>query len=258
VINMSAADAKVKVEKAGLTFRTGKEAYSETIAKGSVISTQPGAGSRISKDGTVTAVVSLGPERHEVPDVRGKSLAEAQALLGAASLGLGQAIDKYSEKVPQGQVINSDPAAGTPLRRDAAVNLIISRGQKPIEIPDWTGRNGDKASAALSDLGFQVQRDDQNSDSVPAGKVISQSPSSGTGFRKDVVTLVVSKGPALVQVPSVRGQRLEDATQQLQALGFQVAVSHNPLYVGADYVVGSDPGEGSMAPRGSTVTLSIV
>ena len=59
-------------------------------------------------------------------------------------------------------------------------------------------------------------------------------------------------------MPSVRGQRLEDATQQLQALGFQVAVSHNPLYVGADYVVGSDPGEGSMAPRGSTVTLSIV
>jgi serine/threonine-protein kinase len=258
VINLSEAAAKARVEKAGLTFRTGKEDYSEIVAKGSVISTDPGAGARISKNGTVTAVISLGPERHDVPDVRGKTLDEAQSLLQTASLGFGQAIEKFSDKVPQGQVINTDPAPGTPLRRDAAVNVIVSKGQKPIKIPDWTGRNGDKAVTALSALGFQVQRDDQNNDTVPAGRVISQSPSSGTGFKNDVVRLVVSKGPALVAVPHVNGMKVDDAKQALEDLGFQVAVTQNPLYVGADYVVGSDPAEGSMAPQGSTVTLSIV
>ena len=235
VINLSATAAKAKVEKAGLTFKATKEAYSETVAKGSVISTDPGAGDRISKHGTVVAVISLGPERHTVPDVRGKTLDEAQ-----------------------GQVINTEPATGTPLRRDTAVNVIVSKGKKPITIPDWTSRNGDKAVAALTGLGFQVNRDDQFSDTVPIGRVISQSPSSGTGFKGDVITVVVSKGPALVQIPSLKGQRVEDAKHQLEELGFHVEVSRNPFYVGAEYVVGSDPAEGSMAPQGSTVTLSIV
>jgi serine/threonine-protein kinase len=258
VINLSAAAAKAKVEQAGLTFRAGKEAYSETVAKGSVISTDPSAGSRIRKNGTVTAVISLGPERHAVPDVRGKSLDDAQAALTAASLSFGRAVEKYNEKVPAGQVITTDPAPNTPLRRDTAVNLVVSKGQKPIAIPDWTGRNGDKAVAALSGLGFAVSRDDQYSDTVPSGRVISQSPSSGTGFKNDTVRLVVSKGPALVAVPHVNGMKVDDAKKTLTDLGFKVDVVQNPLYVGANYVVGSDPSEGSMVPRGSTVTLSIV
>jgi eukaryotic-like serine/threonine-protein kinase len=258
VINLSAVAAKAKVQKAGLTFKTGKEAYSETVAKGSVISTEPDAGARIRKDGTVTAVISLGPERHAVPDARGKSLDEAQALLTQASLTFGRAIGKYSEKVPKDTVITTDPAPGTQLRRNAAVNVVVSRGQRPIDIKDWTGRNGDKAEAALTDAGFKVARDDQFSDSVPQGRVISQSPSSGTGFKGDSIALVVSKGPALVQIPQVNGLKVDDATQALEDLGFHVEVVQNPLYVGANYVVGSNPSQGSMAPRGSTVTLSIV
>lgn len=258
VINMSAADAKAKVEKAGLSFRVGKSHYSETVAAGSVISTDPGAGSRISKDGTVTAVLSLGPERHAVPDVRGKSLDDAQAMLGDAALSFGQKVDKYSEKVAKDTVITTDPAPGTPLRRGAAVNVVVSKGPRPIDIPDWTGRNGDKAADALDGLGFKVDRTDQFSDTVPAGKVISQSPSSGSGFRGDHVALVVSKGPELVAVPHLLGLKLEDAQKTLENLGFEVEVVQSSLYVGAQYVVGSDPSEGESAPRGSTVTLTIV
>jgi serine/threonine-protein kinase len=258
VINLSAAAAKAKVEKAGLVFKTGKQAYSETVAKGSVISTDPDAGARIRNDGTVTAVISLGPERHAVPDVRGQSLDEAQAQLARASLSFGQAVERYSEKVPKDIVITTDPAPGTQLRRDAAVNVVVSRGPKPITITDWTGRNGDKAEAALTKLGFKVSRDDQFNDTVPLGRVISQSPGSGTGFKGDTIALVVSKGPALVEIPRVNGMKVDDATHALEDLGFKVEVVQNPLYVGANYVVGSNPSQGSMAPRGSTVTLSIV
>jgi serine/threonine-protein kinase len=258
VINLSADAAKAKVQRAGLSFKVSRSAYSETVAAGSVISTDPDAGARISKDGTVTAVVSLGPERHAVPDVRGKGLDEAQAMLQQASLAFGQKVDRYSEKVPADQVITTDPAPGTQLRRGTAVNVVVSRGPKPIDIPDWTGRNGDKAQAALGRLGFDVKRSDEFSDTVAAGKVISQSPSSGSGFRGDDVSLVVSKGPEMVQVPPVKGTTVDDAKKTLEDLGFHVEVTRNPFYVGANYVVGSNPSEGEMAPRGSTVTLSIV
>ena len=258
VINLSATAAKAKVEKAGLKFKEGDPAYSETVAKGSVVRTDPDAGARIPKDGTVTAVISLGPERHAVPDVRGKTLDEAQSLLDAASLSFGRAVEHYNEKIAKGKVITTDPVPGTQLRRDAAVNVILSRGPKPIDIPDWTGRNGDRAVAALTKLGFDVQRDDQYSDTVPLGRVISQSPSSGTGFKDDQVKLIVSKGPALVTIPQVNGRKVNDAKKELEHLGFVVEIVHNPLYVGANYVVGSNPSQGSSAPQGSTVTLSIV
>jgi beta-lactam-binding protein with PASTA domain/serine/threonine protein kinase len=258
VINLSAVAAKAKIEKAGLTYKEGEPDYSETVAKGSVIRTDPGAGDRVAKDGTVTATISLGPERHAVPDVRGKTLDEAQTMLDEASLGFGQAVQRFSEKVAKGKVITTDPAPGTSLRRDAAVNVVVSRGQRPIKIPDWTGRNGDKAVDALTGLGFDVQRDDQFSDTVPLGRVISQSPSSGTGFKDDPVKLVVSKGAALVQIPEINGKKVEDAKKELEKLDFHVEIVQNPLYVGANYVVGSNPPQGSMAPRGSTVTLSIV
>ncbi|HET6166455.1 MAG TPA: Stk1 family PASTA domain-containing Ser/Thr kinase [Marmoricola sp.] len=258
VINMTAAAAKAKVEKAGLKFKEGQPAYSETVAKGSVVRTDPGAGDRVAKNGTVTATISLGPERHAVPDVRGKSLDDAQAMLDDASLGFGRAVQRYSNKVAKGTVITTDPEPGTQLRRDTAVNLIVSRGPKPIDLVDWTGKNGDRAVAALTKLGFEVQRTDQFSDTVPTGKVISQSPNSGTGFKGDTVQLVVSKGPPLIEVPGVRGEKANDAKKELEDLGFKVVIVHNPLYFGGNYVVGTDPGEGTMLPRGSTVTVSIV
>lgn len=258
VINLSEAAAKAKVEKAGLVFKTGDSAFHETIAAGSVISTDPGAGDRIRKDGTVTAVISLGPERYAVPDVRGKTLDNAQAMLDAGSLGFGQAIERFHEKIAKGKVISADPAVGTQLRPDTAVNLVVSKGPRPIEITNWTGKNAERAEAALKEAGFKVATDSAFSDIVPAGRVIAQNPNSGTGIKGDTITLVVSKGPELVEVPSLRGSRVDDAEKALTELGFQVVIERNPLYVGANYVVGSNPDGGTMAPRGSTVTLSIV
>jgi beta-lactam-binding protein with PASTA domain len=88
--------------------------------------------------------------------------------------------------------------------------------------------------------------------------VISQSPSSGTLFRGDTVQLVVSKGPVMVEVPSVRGRSVEEATRRLEEAGFSVRTEKSNLYVDIGVVVDSDPKGGSKAPRGSTVTLYLV
>jgi eukaryotic-like serine/threonine-protein kinase len=259
IIDLTASQARTKVEQAGLSFRVGGRAYSETVAPGSVVSTRPGGGENIVRDGTVVAVLSQGPERHEVPAVRGMSLDAAQAELERNALGYGRATYRYSEKVARGAVLSSDPAPGTDLKRGAAVDLVVSKGQRPVEVVDWTGKDADTATRALRKQGLRVERPaEENSDTVAEGDVLAQSPDDGVLVKGDTVRLVVSKGPVLVEVPKVEGMGTEAATERLTAAGFEVTVEKTQYYVGLQYVVNQGPGAGDKAPQGSTVTIYIV
>jgi serine/threonine-protein kinase len=259
VIDMTAARAAAKVEAAGLHFRVGGRAYSETVAPGYVVSTDPRGGENVVRDGTVTAVLSRGPERHEVPTLRGMDLDAAQEALQQQGLAFGDATYKYSEKVANGDVLSSDPKPTTELKRGAAVDLVVSRGPKPIDVPDVTGKNADAATRQLRQLGLQVDRDrEENSETVAKGDVISQDPRTGRLFKGDKVSLVVSKGPVLVPVPKVEGMGTEAAKQALAAAGFQVQTEKTQYYVGLEYVVNQSPRAGKKARQGSTVTIYIV
>ncbi|MFL6158212.1 MAG: Stk1 family PASTA domain-containing Ser/Thr kinase [Marmoricola sp.] len=257
VISLNEAAAKAKITKAGLKFRLGTPEYSERAA-GSVLRTDPKPGDRIAKGDTVVVVLSRGPELHKVPVSRGKTLSEVQGLLDSASLKVGTVVSRFSETVPDGQVIRTSPAAGTLQRPDTAIDIYVSKGRKPIAIPSYVGKVGTAAKKALEKLGFKVTVTEDNSDTVPVGKVIAQTPNSGTGFTDDIIMLSVSKGPMLVEVPRVKGRSTEDATAALTAAGFGVVVARSSLYVGAGIVVSSNPGQGSMAPHGSTVIITIV
>ena len=258
VLNLSEAAARVKLDRTGLKMDASKEAYSETVNKGFVISTTPAPGDRVLEDGTVAAVISLGPERHKVPDVRGESLDDAQQALDKASLEYGEAVNRFHEKVPKGRVIGTDPAPATPLRPNTAVDVIVSKGPRPIKIPDHTGKPADRAEEALEQKGFEVDTTEVNSDTVPTGRIVTQSPDSGTGQKGDVISLVVSKGPEMVEVPEVVRMGVAEATKRLEAAGFRVKVQEASLYIGVQYVVSTDPSGGSKAPKGSTVIVSVV
>jgi serine/threonine-protein kinase len=258
VINLSAAAAEKKIEAAGLTFKISGRAHSETYPRGTVMDTDPDAGSRVLKDGTVSAVISRGPERFKVPNAVGKSLNKAQDLLLARHLEFGGSTEKFSEKVAKGRIISMSPKPGTPLKRDSAVSVVVSKGPRPIKVPDFTGKDAEKATAELEELGFEVSTSQEHSDSVKEGRVISQDPDSGTLFKGDSVALVVSQGPEMVEVPRVRGRRVGMAKKLLEEAGFKVKVKRSDIYIGAGYVVGSDPEELSDAPEGSTITITVV
>jgi beta-lactam-binding protein with PASTA domain len=136
----------------------------------------------------------------------------------------------------------------------------VSRGLRPIHVRDWTGTSADRAVKALRARGLQVDTSDQQySDQVPEGRVISQDPVGQVLHRGDTVSLTVSKGPPLVQVPGdLRTMPVASAKQLLEGLGFHVEVRHADIYVGLGYVVGSDPAPGSSVPQGSTIVLTIV
>jgi serine/threonine-protein kinase len=258
ILDLTQAAAKAKVEKAGLVFKVSDEGYSETVARGHVLSSDPEPGSRILKNGTLSAVISLGPERHDVPNVSGKTLDEAQALLQSSKLSFGDAIMKFSDTVANGKVIRTNPPAGVSLRPGVAVDVIVSKGPRPVKVIDFTGRLASAAKKYFDKHQLTVDTTDEFSDSVPKGHVIAQDPNAGNAFKGDTIALTVSKGPQLVQVPNVHAMGVDAATQILEEAGFHVATTHSNVYIGLQYVVGQSPGAGEMAPVGSTITLTIV
>jgi len=259
VLGVTEAAATSELDRAGLAVEVGTPRYSETVEAGFVLGSDPEPGERVLKDGTVTLVVSLGPERYDVPTLKGMTEDQAQDAISQGNLVFGESIEKFSETVPAGSVMRSDPRAGTTVKPDTPVDLVVSKGRRPIEISDWTGEDADKAIAAMEKRKLVVEvTGEEFSDSVAEGDVISQSPTTGPLYKGDTVELVVSKGPELVEVPRVIAMGVDAATEKLEALGFQVAVENSDSYIGVGFVFSTSPEAGDMVAKGSTITLYLI
>ncbi|GAB2879436.1 Stk1 family PASTA domain-containing Ser/Thr kinase [Myroides odoratimimus subsp. xuanwuensis] len=259
VIGLTEAKAVQRLEAAGLEVKVGDGAYSETVAADLVLSTDPEAGDKALDGDVVTLTLSLGKERYEVPKLRGRTEQQAEQALEDTNLSVGRAVERYHETIPAGTVLGSDPKAGTSLRRGIAVSLVVSKGPKPIKIRDWTGKDADDAIAWFDDKSLVVEQSEENSDDVAEGDVISQSPASGTLFGGDTVTIVVSEGPELVEVPGgLVASGVDAATEKLEAAGFEVDIKDHTDYLGLGYVFRVSPGSGDMVPKGSTITLYLI
>ena len=232
--------------------------FDETVKAGVVMLADPPAGRQVGRGSTVTLTVSQGPERYAVPQLVGRTQAEAQQRLIDAKLTAGEVSEAFSETVPQGQVISTLPAADTSVKRATAVALVVSKGRQPIQVVDWTGKPADQAVKALSDAKLKVDATKQDwSTTTPSGSVISQSPATGTLFQGDLVTLVVSKGPQLITVPDVFGKLDQAATSILEALGLKVQIER-PLGGTSGMVRYQSVAPGTQAPKGSTIKLIVV
>jgi len=146
--------------------------------------------------------VSKGREPVPAPDVVGRTRAEAETAITGAGLTVGFVAEVFSGTVPAGRVISQNPPAGTPTQWGTAVGFVVSRGPA-ISVPDLAGMTQAAAEAALAGAGLSVGAvTDENSDTVPAGQVISQNPAAGANaVSGSAVDFVVSLGSAPVSVP---------------------------------------------------------
>ena len=223
VVDLSEQDARAALGARQLDTEV-TYGYSEEVPDGVVISADHEPGSSLRHGTDVELVVSQGPERYAVPPLAGLTLESAQAALDSANLALGEQTREHDEVEPEGRVLRSEPEAGEPLPPRAEVDLVISSGPAPVEVPDVTGASQQAATEALTELGLTVSVDPQriHDADVPEGAVLSQSPSSGTLERGSTVTLVLSDGPELVTVPQVVGRQYRVAEQELTELGLVV------------------------------------
>lgn len=232
--------------------------FDETTRAGVVLAADPPAGRDVGRGSTVILTVSQGQERYAVPKLVGRTQVDAEQHLTDAKLTVGKVTTAYSETVPQGLVISTSPGADASVKRATPVELVTSKGRQPIEITDWTGKQADQAVQALTDAKLKVDATKASwSDTLPKGSVISQSPATGTLFQGDAITLVVSKGPQLVLVPPVIGQQEGEATSILEGLGLKVKIERAfGGFFGTVRLQSVDPG--TEAPKGSTITLTVV
>jgi serine/threonine-protein kinase len=237
---------------------TTTQTHDDEAPEGSVLSATPGEGEQIRKDGTVELVVSLGVRMVTVPEgLVGLAEDEAEAALTAADLAVGPADQEWSDTVPVGTVMEVSHAANSSVPHSTVVTLTVSGGPAPVTVTQQVGRERDDARAALEELGLKVEfTEDEPSETVLAGRVIRQSPESGTpAHRLDTVSLTVSSGPPIVEVPNVTGQTTATARETLEAAGFHVRVTTQ--WGGVLGLVRFQDTTGT-APKGSTITITVV
>ncbi|MFJ9718297.1 Stk1 family PASTA domain-containing Ser/Thr kinase [Streptomyces sp. NPDC101213] len=258
VLTQTEAQARERLEGAGLDVGGVKHAYSDTVKRGTVISTDPEPGARIRANDSVTLTVSDGPRTVKVPDVKGSRLDKAKDLLKTDGLEPGLVTEAFSEDVLKGFVISSSPQAGTERRAGSAVSLVVSKGS-PVEVPDVTGQDLDDARAELEEAGLEVKVSaGEVTSEFDKGQVAAQSPGADEEVADgDTVTLTLSKGPEMVEVPDVVGASVDDARAELEEAGFRVDEDRGLLGLFGDTVKGQSVDGGETAPKGSTITITI-
>jgi eukaryotic-like serine/threonine-protein kinase len=190
---------------------------------GYVYQQEPEPGTRQPKGSLVTILVSSGKPKVTVPSVVGRSRDTAVKELTERDLD-AMVVEVNSPDRPAGIVTAQDPRAGTVLVAGSSVRINVSKGPRPIAVPNAVGSSYEVAAAQLQSAGFTVGRVDVESER-PAGEVVAQTPpGNSTASRGSSVTLSVSQGPTTVTVPDVSFQAVPDARATLRAAGFRVSV----------------------------------
>jgi len=253
LLSLPQAEAVERARAAGFGVRFGNEVYSETVPAGRVAEVTPGPGDRVPRGATLTLALSKGQERYPVPQLRGRPRAEAEAELRAARLEVGAVVSAYDDEVPRGSVVSSTPSSGERLRRGSAVNLALSQGPPPVAVPTVAGAPLTQGRERLTDAGLTATVTEVFSETAERGEVIAQSPESGSLPKGSAVELTVSKGPELIRLPDVDGERREQAVRRLEQLGLRVRVFDVPG--GSGRVISQAPQAGELVRKRSSVTL---
>ncbi|MDX6354159.1 MAG: eukaryotic-like serine/threonine-protein kinase [Streptomyces sp.] len=271
-VNNTLAEAQAKAANVNLTLVQGPQQYCSTIAKGSVGKQTPVADAAVPTNKTVTINLCKGEAPTAVPDVKTSTFDVANQTLINAGFKVKR-VDQTSTTDTAETVLKQDPAAGTMEPAGVTITLTVAVAPKTVTPDDVTGKSFDDAVNALHDQGFiNVVRNsqDQPSDSVAAGDVISQSPGASEGSQTldTQITLTVSSGAPQTQAPTATvpgdlvGKSVKDARDELNGLNLNLQVSA----VGPDgsqvddnaTVFQVSPGAGSQLQEGQPVTLTAI
>jgi serine/threonine-protein kinase len=196
-----------------------------------------------------------------MPAVVGLTPAAAQDKLTPLEITLDAAQQEFSESVPSGAIISTDPLPGEDVRQGSTVAAVISKGKERYAVPQVAEFTVDEATAALGDANLAVgDITKAYDDKVPLDLVIATDPAVGSKLKRDqAVALVVSKGPAPVKLPDLVGQTQAKAVASLKKLGITdlVITEEFSKTVAQGSIVSMAPKPGVTVPKGSQVALVV-
>jgi serine/threonine-protein kinase len=187
---LEASRARERLQDDQLLVRT-QARFDAKARRGSVIDTQPGAGTDVECNSTVTLLVSKGVNLVTLPDVIGLQQELAESELRA--LGFIPNVETRNEDAPEGEVIGQDPGSGSRLPKGEQVTIVVSTGAGSVVMPNVEGQAQSTAVSNLTSRGLNVDVVERiTTKESQDGRVISQAPGSGTRLRQgDRVTIYV-------------------------------------------------------------------
>jgi serine/threonine-protein kinase len=258
IVGGSFDEAVNVISPLGLTAVVVENRFDEEIPKSKIIESIPAGGGKVDAGGTVKLIVSKGPERYTVPMTTGLTPEAAQTALKKYTLIMGTVNEIFNSEIPKGFVISSSPASGASVKRDAKIDLLVSKGIEQIALASYLGKSGEQALNELTEAGFSVEAGYAFNENVPELAVISQNPAGGTTANKGgKVTILISKGPRNTVIPkTIITMEAKAGQQMLEALGLKVkviSIGNNKKKV----VKKVSPAVNTSVKRGSLVTITV-
>lgn len=197
VVGLAPEEARALLADQGLTFRRaeGGDRFDPEVPAGAILKQDPAPHTLVKRGGVVEVAVSLGPERLDVPDLRGQSLASAQVALAAAGLTPGRTLSVFDVSDP-GTVVRQKPASGTPVAPQTPVDLFLSTGglQQAFLMPDLVYEDYERIRTFFENRGFHFGSVKfETYEGATPGIVLRQFPLAGHPVsRDDAISLVVA------------------------------------------------------------------
>jgi serine/threonine-protein kinase len=164
------------------------------------------------------------PDDGILPNVVGKTFEDASAILQKAGFPAQQGESRFHKTIPANVVIQEDPPAGSRQKRGTTVVLALSAGQKTAEVPVTTNMSQQQARIAIENTGLTMGNVTEQLSDSPRGLVIATNPAAGTQLQlPGSVDIVLSKGPATVQMPDLYGRSVGEARSMIEQLGLRIA-----------------------------------
>ncbi|MCA9791934.1 MAG: PASTA domain-containing protein [Candidatus Eremiobacteraeota bacterium] len=194
------AEAYRILESVGLQLQIHESRHEKTVPDRVVISQNPAAGRKVRKNRAILAVVSLGPELIDVPDLKGKTIREAKIVLSNSRLRVGNVTYKDPVYGQPEQILNQRPGPGERVRKGEKINIQVQKGSGSamIDVPNWKGQHVYDMDRLVADSNLVFSGIVWVfSDYVPQGEVVGQNPDVGNKVtRRTPVELQVSAGPS--------------------------------------------------------------
>ncbi|QPP07704.1 Stk1 family PASTA domain-containing Ser/Thr kinase [Streptomyces bathyalis] len=245
--------AKALGSNGGFEVAKGEDKFCDQ-KKNTVCSSDPAKGEEIKRGDTVTVAMSKGPAPAEVPDVEGKSYANAKQELIGAGFKVKRKFQQ-SDETP-GTVLTQDPNGGGKAPKNSTIVLTVAQEQTR-QVPNVVGQQFDAAKTQLEAAGFEVASKEQDAPDKPAGEVLAQDPAANQEAKAgSQVTLTIAKAPndEPATVPDVTDQLVKDARKTLEEAGFQVQVQGAPDENNAT-VITTNPPANTQGKKGDTITI---
>ena len=196
----------------------------------------------------------------QVPDLTGQTVEQVTQTMIDLQLGITE-IAEFSEDIPVGQIIRTDPAAGKKAKVNNPIQVFVSKGQERYVIPlEVVGMPPSDAEKLLQDLNLKIgETSEIYAETVESGKVAGTDPVPGSSLKRDtVVNIQISKGAQPIEVPNVIGKSVEEATAILQSAGFVVNQENKFPIAPFKIVYSQNPPALSKVVKGSVITIKII